>query len=291
MKRLIIVLLVLIAGVTSCRQDDVFALWRDPSYLVVEGSTTTFFTMMHYNIWGAHHANNYWNPDQFDRVAAVINSQKPDFVTLSEVDSVTNRNHKYFMAKELASRTGMYYAYAKAINMTPGSYGDAILSKYPILEVRRYKLYPDPMQGSEQAEDRAMCAIRVEVEGLPLWIASVHLDHRENEMSRVKQANDLKSLVGQLDGSLIVGGDLNAKPNSETMNIIFQYMTPQYPSATEAYYTWPSKYDGQEKPTKLIDYILLKKEERNLSCVSYRVVNEAASDHCAVVATFKVKEQ
>lgn len=288
MKKLIFPVLVLLAVVTSCRQDDVFSLWRDSSNLVVEGDATTFFTMMHYNIWGAHHANKFWNPKHFDEVAAVINGQKPDFVTLSEVDSVTSRNSKYFMAKELATRTGMYYAYAPAIPMSPGSYGDAILSKYPIMEVRRFKLYPDPAQGSSQAEDRAMCAIRVEVEGTSLWIASVHLDHRENEMSRIKQAGDLRSIVQQLEGSLIVGGDLNAKPNSETMKIIFEYMTPQYPSATEAYYTWPSKYDGAEKPTKLIDYILLKKDERKLECVSYRVVNEAASDHCAVVATFKV---
>ena len=290
MKRFLISIIVILAAAASCKQEDVFAVYRDPSKLVVEGSATSFFTMMHYNIWGAHHANNFWNPTHFDEVAAVINSQKPDFVTLSEVDSVTKRNSYYFMAKELASRTGMYYAYAPAISQTPGSYGDAILSKYPIKQVRRFKLYPDPAQGSTQAENRAMCAIRVEVGGLPLWIASVHLDHRENELSRIKQANDLRELVSQLDGSLIVGGDLNAKPNSETMKIIFDYMTPQYPSPTEAYYTWPSKYDGAEAPTKLIDYILLKKDENRLDCVSYRIVNEAASDHCAVVATFKVKD-
>lgn len=289
MKRIIIPVLLLLIGVSACKKEDVFALWRDQSKLVVHGESTTFFTMMHYNIWGAHHANNYWNAKQFDRVAAVINSQKPDFCTLSEVDSVTNRNHKYFMAKELAERTGMYYAYAPAIKMTPGSYGDAILSKYPILAVRRFKLYPDPAQGKAEAEDRAVCAIRVEVGGASVWIASAHLDHRENEMSRVKQAKDLKPIIQGLEGSLILGGDLNAKPNSETMRTIFEYMNPQYPSSTEEYYTWPSCYDGAEKPTKLIDYILMKKDENKLDCVSYRVVNEAASDHCAVVATFRVK--
>lgn len=291
MKKTIISLLFIALGFTSCKKENVFALWRDPSYLVVTGNTTTFVTMMHYNIWGAHHANNYWNPTQFDRVAAVINSQKPDFCTLSEVDSVSNRNRKYFMAKELANRTGMYYAYAPAIKMTPGSYGDAILSKWPILEVRRFKMTPDPAQGTKEAEDRACCAIRVEVNGTPMWIASAHLDHRmDDERSRIKQAGDLREIVSSLDGTLILGGDLNAKPNSETMRIIFEYMTPQYPAATSEYYTWPSCYDGQENPSKLVDYILLKKDERKLDRVSYRVVNSPASDHCAVVATFRIHE-
>ena len=105
MKRIIIPALLLLVGISSCKKEDVFALWRDKSNLVIKGEATTIVTVMQYNIWGA---DKGWNAQRFDRVAAVINSQKPDFVTMNEVDSMTTRN-KYFMAKELAERTGRPY--------------------------------------------------------------------------------------------------------------------------------------------------------------------------------------
>lgn len=291
MKRIILSLLIVLMLLPSCKNENVFAMWRDPSYLVVPGDVTDFVTVMHYNIWGA---SSPWDAERFDRVAAVINGNKPDFVSLNEVDSLTTRN-PYFMARELAVRTGMYYAFAKAREPyslhwnQPGAYGDAILSKYPILEVKRFKLYPDPAQGEMEKEDRAVCAVRVNVNGMSLWIATTHLDHRAEEMSRIYQARNLKPVVDQLEGSLIMCGDLNAIPTSETMQIVCTYLTPQYPSYTSQYYTYPSNHKGQANPTRLIDYILIKPDEQNLECVSYRIVNSPASDHCAVVATFKLK--
>ena len=303
MKKIIVVLGLALLLLPSCKKEDVFALWRDPSLLVREGESTTFFTMMHYNIWGANNwakseASGKWQ-DRADKLAAVINVQKADFCTLIEVDSMTTRN-KFHMAKEIANRTGMYYAYAKAMNAKGGWYGDAVLSKYPIKEIRRFHLKPDPAQGSTQAEDRAICAIRVEVNGTSLWVVSAHLDHRmadtgaDYELSRIKQAREMEGIVASLEGSVVLGGDLNARPTDETMNIIFGYMTPQYPSATKEYYTWPAEGIGYgstyTEPVKLVDYILLKNNERRLERVSFRVVNSAASDHCAIVATFKINE-
>jgi len=66
-------------------------------------------------------------------------------------------------------------------------------------------------------------------------------------------------------------------------------LKPQYPSTSKEYYTFPSCYNGEE-PWKLIDYILLKKDETELDCVSYRIVNSPASDHCAVVASFRMRD-
>ena len=292
MKKIVFSFLLIFVGLSSCKKEDVFALWRDPSYLVIPSDATQFFTMMQYNIWGA---DSGWDSERFDRVAAVINAQKPDFVSLNEVDSMTWRN-PYFMAKELADRTGMYYAFAKAREPyslhwpEPGAFGDAVLSKHPILEVKRFKLYPDPEQGEVDKEDRDVCAIRVDFDGTPVWIATTHLDHRADERSRIYQANHLKPIVESLEGSLVLCGDLNADPESKTMQIIFDYMTPQYPSYSSEYYTYPSCYQGQAKPYALIDYVLMKKDERRLQCVSYRIVNSPASDHCAVVATFKINE-
>lgn len=292
MKKFILIILTVAVFTPACNNEDVFAPWRDPSKYVIP-SDETYFTVVQYNIWGAKKGRT---SEHFDNIAAVLNSQKPDLVTLNEVDSMTPRN-KFVMFKELANRTGMYSAFAPAREKgdegwysSDAAYGDAILSKYPIEEVRRFKLYPDPAQGDTEKENRAVCAARVKIGERSVWIASTHLDHRSNDLSRISQANQLKEIVESLDGTLVLGGDLNAVPGSESINIISTYLTPQYPMVSPEYYTAPSKVNGQQNPTKLIDYILIKKSESAIRCMSYRIVNSTASDHCAVVATFKFTE-
>lgn len=284
-------LILIIALFFSCKREDVFATWRDPSKFVIT-STDEYFTVMQYNIWGY---DSPWTSERFDAIANVINNQRPDFVSLNEVDSLTRAN-PWFQCREIAQRTGMYYAYAIAREPysihwnQPGAFGDAMLSRYPIEEIRRFKLFPDLDQGDDEREDRAVCAIKVNVNGHSIWIASTHLDHRNNEMSRIYQANQLQPIIQSLDGTVVLCGDLNAQPGDETMRIIFTYMTPQYPSPTNEYYTYPSKYNGRQNPNQLLDYILLKKEDQSLTRVTYRVVNSPASDHCAVVSTFKFND-
>ena len=39
----------------------------------------------------------------------------------------------------------------------------------------------------------------------------------------------------------------------------------------------------------LIDYIMYRKPDKHIKCLSYEVINNNASDHCAVVAKFRVK--
>ncbi len=291
MRKAVVCLLAATCLLAACEKEDVFAPWRDPSKYVIK-TEDNYFTVMQYNIWGA---SSPWSAERFDAVAAVINAQHPDFVTLNEIDSMSVSN-PYFHCRELAERTGMKYAYAVAREPyslhwnQPGSYGDAVLSRYPIQEIRRFKLYPDITQGDKEREDRAVCAIRVEVGGHSLWVASTHLDHREAELSRITQAHQLKDVVSSLDGPLVLCGDLNANPDTETIRIISSYMTPQYPSPSLEFYTYPSRYAGRTTPNQLLDYILLKNGDTSVKCLSYRVVNSPASDHCAVVASFRFND-
>ena len=295
MKKYIVYILIAACAMTiSCKQEDVFATWRDPSKTIIK-SDESYFTMMQYNILGADEG---WDSERFDRVSAVISSQKPDFVTLNEVDSMTTRN-PVFMARELADRTGMNYAFTPAIREGDkswgnwdgvGAFGDAVLSKHPILEVRRFHMMPDDAQGTNHKEMRSVCAIRVNLKGHDIWIASTHLDHRTEETSRIYQVRQLRDdVIPQLGSHLVLCGDLNANPDKQSMLDLQEFMVPQHPSFTQEYYTFPSKMLAPT-PDRLLDYVLLRKDETLLRKLSYRVVNSPASDHCAVVATFRIVE-
>ena len=240
-------------------------------------------TVMTYNIYGArglHKAEDY------DALAAVINAQNPDFCVLNEVDSCTNRSRGTLNHEELAKRTGMNAFFAPAFIFDGGAYGNAILCKHPVKEKLHVYLPCDPSQDPKGGEVRSACFLKTEVDGIPFWMGGAHLDYREDESSRIWQANILRDYIAKMDGHLFFAGDMNAEPDSRTMETFSEYMQLNY--RDEEQKTWPSKYI-KEEPDVLIDYIMYRKPDKKVRLLSYEVINNTASDHCAVVARFKVR--
>lgn len=240
-------------------------------------------TVMTYNIYGArglHRAEDY------DALAAVINAQNPDFCVLNEVDSCTNRSRGTLNHEELAKRTGMNAFFAPAFIFDGGAYGNAILCKHPVKEKLHVYLPCDPSQDPKGGEVRSACFLKTEVDGFPFWMGGAHLDYREDESSRIWQANILRDYIAKMDGHLFFAGDMNAEPDSRTMETFSEYMQLNYMDKEQK--TWPSKYI-KEEPDVLIDYIMYRKPDKKVRLLSYEVINNTASDHCAVVARFKVR--
>nr|WP_295867596.1 endonuclease/exonuclease/phosphatase family protein [uncultured Chitinophaga sp.] len=239
--------------------------------------------VMTYNIYGARASTGA--PADLPLLARVINEQQPDLVALQEVDVFTNRTGvTVHQARELAALTGMEWFFTKAIDVSGGQYGDAVLSRLPVKESKRYALPVDP---DVSGEFRSVAMIRVNKEGKDFYFASTHLDHLSQEANRLVQATELKKIVSGLDLPLIMAGDLNAVPTSQTMNIIRSFMnlgcTQQCPL------TFPSS-----KPDRTIDYIMTTPDS-GFSISAYQPLigfvtekNVYASDHCAVIATISI---
>lgn len=237
--------------------------------------------VMTYNI---HHANP---PAQSASVidmagiAAVINSEKPDFVALQEVDKNTRRSGiNLNQAQDLASRTGMSVYFSKSLGYQDGEYGVAVLSKYPILTRTRYAL---PLAPGNSGEQRSVAMISVAAEGGSgrIYVASTHLEVSDADNKRV-QVEELLRINSGIQSPLILGGDFNAVPADQTITSMKQSFTSGCPSACP--YTYPAA-----SPTRTIDYIFLNQAASSaFSVLSYRTNGEGqASDHKAVVAELK----
>ena len=87
-------------------------------------------TVLTYNIYHGEDANG---GSTLDAVAKVINSLKPDLVALQEVDNKTTRAKGLDLTAELSQRTGMQGVFGKAMDFAGGGYGEAVLSRLPIL--------------------------------------------------------------------------------------------------------------------------------------------------------------
>lgn len=212
-------------------------------------------------------------------IANVIKTQNPDLVALQEVDVNTKRSGiNLDQAKELAALTGMNYFYAKAIDYDGGQFGDAVLSRFPIIESVRYQL---PVTDKLGGETRSVAMVKVEKDGQQFLFASTHLDHLSAEDNRVLQANELVKIVKTLQLPLIIAGDFNASAVSNPMNILRQELSWGCKSSCPL--TFPAV-----KPTSTLDYILMKPHAK-FNVLSYTTVNETyASDHLPLIAEIQL---
>ena len=243
MKRILTAAALLLV-VAACNKDENYNdKYGDRAVIPPKGQSLRVMT---YNIYGAR-ATSPANAADLDAIAEVIRRQNPDFVTLNEVDVFTNRTGKdVHQARDLAEKLGMEWHFSKAIDRDGGEYGDAVLSKSPILEKRSYRL---PCAAEQPGEDRSLCVIRVQIDGKDLYVASTHLDHLSGDASRLVQATEIRRIRDtELEGDLILCGDLNAIPSSNVIATMTSFLTNTGPIDQ---YTFPS-----DDPSRKIDYIM-----------------------------------
>lgn len=235
--------------------------------------------VMAYNIHIGNPPSKEASYRDLEAIAQVINIQKPDLVALSEVDKFTTRSGTTVdQAKELARLTGMNYFYTKAIDYDGGEFGDAVLSKFPIIESKRYEL---PRTASN-FELRSLALITVEKDGKQFHFGSTHLDHTANDANRILQANKIVEIVKTLTLPVVLAGDWNARPESETISILTKTFTPT--CITNCPNTFPAT-----KPDRTLDYIMFTPADK-FKTKNLRIVNETyASDHLPVIAELELK--
>src|SRR5687767_10546954 len=106
------------------------------------------------------------------RIADVINAAHPDLVGLQEVDRGVKRTEGKDEIVELASMTGMQYAFAPNLDYQGGKYGVAILSRFPIKNTE-HRMFDN----KREAERRGMLRIEVEIDRKTVNFVTTHLDY------------------------------------------------------------------------------------------------------------------
>jgi endonuclease/exonuclease/phosphatase family metal-dependent hydrolase len=121
-------------------------------------------TVMTFNIQQANDANAQ---KSFEQQLAVIRKVSPDILALQESDSarisLNNNDYVRFYADSLG-----YYSYYGPTTVA-GTFGTAILSKYPLLNTRSVYTYSD-------TDEIGVAEAEVDVDGFPITIYDVHPD-------------------------------------------------------------------------------------------------------------------
>ena len=193
----------------------------------------------------------------YDRCADVINRAQPDIVAVQELDSMTSRYEGYYALGELATRTKMHDYYAPSIKYKGGKHGIGILSQEPAISLKQYPL---PCR----KEPRTMLVAEFD----KFYFICTHLSLIGED--QVESARIINDITKQLNKPFILAGDLNATPESETMQSFFEFCRPL---SDTTQLTIPA-----DVPKRCIDYILTNSER--IEGTNATVIEEpTASDH------------
>lgn len=141
-----------------------------------------------------------------DEIAAELHAMQADIVGLQEVDYRVRRTGFTDQAQALATALSAHYVFAASIKWDEGDYGLAVVSRWPLVEVRRHRL-----DQAETGEPRIVLEVTVCAKGRPLRVFNHHADVRSR--SRQSGLAQLRQLVApHITSGLIVLGDFNDGP-------------------------------------------------------------------------------
>jgi endonuclease/exonuclease/phosphatase family metal-dependent hydrolase len=217
-----------------------------------------------YNI---RHAQAMNDKVDLDGLARVILEISPDMIGLQEVDKGWARSGNVNQAKYLADYTGMYYVFSAAMKRGSSEFGNAVLSRFPILKWESVAL------PSTVREPRSILTTWIELRGRMIQFVTTHLGL--NQQERIDHINHKLLPLLQPKQRVILTGDFNCLPSSPEVALINRVMTDTCPPDQELP-TFPA-----DRPAEKIDYIM---HSAQFKAVMVEVVHASASDHLPLVS-------
>jgi endonuclease/exonuclease/phosphatase family metal-dependent hydrolase len=236
-----------------------------------------------YNIHRAIGVDRRFRPE---RIVRILRHYGADVVLLQEVDEGAPRSRELNLAQELAQGAGYpHFALGHNVSLRKGRYGNATLSRFPILRERNIDL------SVAQSWIRRGCQhTSVQVDGQSLEVFNVHLGlsarERQQQIELLSRSHEFS---GVPEGTpMLVGGDFNDWRSllwlTFTNGFGFRCATDSKTGRRGAIATYPSF-----SPQGGLDRIYFRGPLRLLTVRRCRLqVSRVASDHLPVIADFEM---
>lgn len=247
---------------------------KNQKKLTTEDNQNLRLRILSYNI---HHAEGVDGKLDVPRIAQVILSVDPDLVALQEVDKNTIRTGKVNQDIELSRLTKMNCVFGSNITFQGGQYGNAILSKFPIIKNKNF-LLPNVDSG----EQRGLLQSQIQISNKEnVLFFSTHLDHRRSDTERLASAKAINQIISLDNKSpAILAGDFNDVPDSPTLKELGKVWLRTNKKILR---TIPAS-----KPSRQIDYIFVQPKERWKIIESQILDEDIASDHRAIFSIIEL---
>ena len=249
-----------------------------------------------------------WNIDRgshFKRVVEFLASAKPDIILLQEADRNARRTHHRNIAREIAQKLAMNYAFApefqeltQGTRTSPAYHGQVTLSRWPLCDFRIIRFQkqssfwrphwflPEIPPFQERIGGRLALVSKVSIGGKTVVTYNLHLESKgDNEL----RSSQLAEALGDVrryssDTAVVLAGDLNLDVSSgpvsgairaaEFSDVFLERRVP----------TTPDTLFGHGRT---IDWIFARGPLRTLHAQVVRTVS--ASDHYPLCADLDFK--
>ncbi|MCQ6560223.1 endonuclease/exonuclease/phosphatase family protein [Paenibacillus mendelii] len=215
--------------------------------------------------YGIRHGKGMDGRTSLRHIAEDIAEANPDVVSLQGVDRFLPRSGFQDQVNRLAKQLGMYSCFSPSVNLLIVQYGNAILSRYPIIS-KEIKY----LGGS--IERRSILIARLQIRGETVTVLNTHLG--VNTKSRMKQVPILCDVLNKLEQPAILAGDFNMEMDDALM----KQMNSRW-QKIELQNTRPTVENGGE-----IDHIFVN---MMIEEAEAWVQPSASSDHNPVIAQFR----
>ena len=232
--------------------------------------------LMTYNI---QHCFDYVRKDRIDLklFADAIISSEADIIGLNEVRGLGEHKNYTAQAETLAKLTSYNHYFAQAIYVPGGGpYGNAILSKYPILNASTIKI-PDPLIKDEKTFYETRCLLKAKIDvcgGVDILVSHFGL-------AKSEQKNAVEVVLENAPNKKCVFmGDLNTQPDSDIIAQLSNRMQD-----TAAFFDAPKLSFPSDNPEIKIDYIFVSND---IKVISADIPDLVVSDHRPHIAVVEI---
>ncbi len=220
--------------------------------------------------WNIHMGVGNDGKRDLARTAQVIGEMAPDLIGLQEVDNHIDTEGDDLV--RLAALTGLQIVAGPTMQKTTGDYGNALLTRLPVLEIEHFDL------SVGKREPRGLLITHLDWQGERLQVAVTHLGLLPGE-----RRSQVRSLIEHLSEEsrtpLLLMGDFNewlfwGRPLRWLHQHFGRFRSPP---------SFPTFF-----PLFRLDHILAEPEGRLGPVKAYRsALARAASDHLPLTASFR----
>jgi endonuclease/exonuclease/phosphatase family metal-dependent hydrolase len=236
---------------------------------------------------------NIWGGRLGAQIKMVINREQPDIVCFQEAIQVPGGRAMLFdELSEIAQDTHFEHTYftpctSWSLMNREAHSGLAILSRLPFLETKDTFLHGSLVSQFDKLTMRDniqnLQHVTVSHEDRPLHVLNYHghhvREHKDGNDETLRQCRMIAEYVEKLEGRVILCGDFNLKPESESLEQINKLLVnhaKEHKVLTTRTLLTPK--------TEVCDYIFTSKD---IVVQNFSVLDDIASDHKALVVEFE----
>lgn len=239
---------------------------------------------------------NIWYLEDIKNVASFLQQNKADIICLQELTIDHPKQTVADTPAYVAEQLGYHYFHKELpIEGTDGNkymIANGIFSRYPIVDSHFVYVNEPQADGGYADEYRAYVEVTLDVNGKEVTVGTVHLSYTHHFEPTANKQQESDRLVAELrkhTENFIFTGDLNALPDSYTIDAIAAILQSAGPSFSEK--TWTTKpftYGGFEANTLdwRLDYIFASKD---LEVNTTQILTTDYSDHLPVQVSVNIK--